>query len=175
MTLRALCAALLLLGSTAAPAMAQQQAAPKIATPSRPMTAADLESLRAELRSNRKQTVARTLALTDSEATRFWPIYDQYAADLTKIKNDQYELLAAYRNTYGKYDDKAALAFIAKWDDLDVRTTSLRAKYIPIIGRALPGVKAATFFQIDRRISMAIDLKITELLPLLQYQDRVKK
>jgi hypothetical protein len=41
---------------------------------------------------------------------------------------------------------------------------------VPIVGAVLPGVKATTFFQIDRRLSMAIDLKVASLLPILQSQ-----
>lgn len=166
-------AAVLLLSAGAPLASAHAQAAAPAdasATSSRPLTAADLEDLRAELRSSRKQLTAATLTLTDAEATRFWPIYDRYAAELTAIKDGQYELIAEYVNTYGKYDDKAATTFITRWVDLDVATTALRAKYVPIVGKALPGVKAATFIQIDRRLSMAIDLKIATMLPILQTQ-----
>ena len=176
MTSKAIAVALLL-GVNILPAQAQAQdpaLAASIATPSRPLTATDLEGLRAELRSSRKQIMASTLKLTDAEATRFWPVYDQYAADLSKIKNSQYELIAEYANTYGKYDDKAASTFIAKWVDLDVKTSALRARYVPQVDRVLPGVKAATFFQIDRGISMAIDLKIAAGLPLLQSQTQAR-
>jgi hypothetical protein len=174
MTFKTLGVALLLGASILpAPVQAQEPAAEvTIAAPSRPLTAADLDGLRAELRSSRKQIMAATLKLTDAEATRFWPVYDRYAADLTLIKNTQYELIAEYANTYGKYDDKAAMAFITRWLDLDVKTTGLRAKYAAQVGKVLPGVKAATFLQIDRRVSMAIDLKITTLLPILQAQAR---
>jgi hypothetical protein len=36
---------------------------------------------------------------------------------------------------------------------------------------ALPGKKAATFFRLDRRISMMIDVQLTSQLPLVQTQD----
>ena len=159
------------LGVTLAPAHAQNTASTApLATPAKPLTAADLEDLRAELRSSKKQMTAATLKLTDAEATRFWPIYDQYAAEVASIRNSQATLVAEYANTYGKYNDKAATDFITRWLDLDVKTTAVRAKYVPIVGRVLPGVKTATFFQIDRRISMAIDLKIASELPILQSQ-----
>jgi hypothetical protein len=174
MIIKTIGAALLLcVGATSAMAQVQKTSdatAAPVAAPTRPMTAADLDTLRAELRSSRKQAIAQTLTLTDAEATRFWPVYDQYAAELTGIKNDQYQLIAEYANTYGKYDNRAATDFIRRWLNLDVRTTTLRAKYAPIVGKVLPGVKATTFFQIDRRVSMAIDLKIASLLPILQSQ-----
>ncbi|KQY35842.1 hypothetical protein ASD21_00695 [Caulobacter sp. Root1455] len=178
MTLKTLAVVLLLgAGATLAQAPAHAQtAAPTapMAAPDKPLTAADLEGLRAELRSSKKQVTAATLTLTDAEATRFWPVYDQYAKELTVIKNNQYELIAEYVNTYGKYDDKGAANFIARWLDLDVKTTALRAKYVPIVGKVLPGIKAATFFQIDRRLALAIDLRIASSLPILQLQTGAK-
>ncbi len=161
----------LLLGAsvTAAPVHAQTSSSAQAAAPDK-LTAADLEDLRTELRSSKKQLIAATLTLTDAEATRFWPVYDQYAAESAKVREGQTSLIADHVNTYGKYDDKAATDFITRWLDLDTKTTALRAKYVPIVGKVLPGVKAASFFQIDRRINMAIDLKVASELPLLQLQ-----
>jgi len=176
MSLKTIAAALLLgASSLLAPAHAQNapsatSAATPVAAPEKPLTAADLEQLRAELRSSKKQVTAATLKLTDAEATRFWPVYDQYAAEVAAIRNSQATLVADYANTWGKYDDEAATDFITRCLDLDVKTNALRAKYAPIVGKVLPGVKAATFFQIDRRTSMAIDLKIASMLPILQSQ-----
>jgi hypothetical protein len=165
-------AVLLAASFTAVPAVAQDGNA-SIDMPREPLTAADLEALRAELRATRKQIIAQNLTLTPDESTRFWPVYDQYQADLTRIKDDQYELIAEYANTYGRYDDAKATDFIARWLDLDVRTTALRARYVPIVNGVLPGVKATTFFQMDRRISMMIDQRIASMLPVLQFQSQV--
>jgi hypothetical protein len=178
MITKAIGVSLLLLGASQVPLPAFAQKAQTVAAPAettptfstRPLTPADLESMRADLRSSRKQVMASTLKLTDAEATRFWPVYDQYAAELTKIKDDQYRLIVDYANTYGKIDDKAATDFITRWTDLDVRTTQLRARYVPIVGKVLPGTKAASWAQIDRRMSMLIDLKVASMLPLVQSQ-----
>src|SRR3954469_12957424 len=78
----------ILLASSPAPTLvfAQSQAPQAIlAQPTRPLTLADLDSLRTELRSQRKQLVAQSLTLSDPEATKFWPVYDRYVADLIKI------------------------------------------------------------------------------------------
>jgi hypothetical protein len=173
MRIKTVAAALLLAASvTASPAQGQAGNA-SLDMPTEPLTAADLEGLRAELRASRRQIMAQTLRLTPDEATRFWPVYDQYQGELTRIKDDQYALIAEYANGWGKIDDAKATDFIARWLDLDVRTTSLRARYVPIIGQVLPGVKATSFFQIDRRVSMLIDQRIASMLPVLQFQTQV--
>lgn len=179
MNFRILAVSLLLgagLAQASTPALAQAPASSQaLPTPDKPLTAADLEGLRDELRSSRKQIMAATLILTDTEATRFWPVYDRYAAERTTIKDDQYALLAEYVNKYGKYDDKGAMDFIGRWLEQDTHLATLRAKYVPLVGKVLPGVKAATFFQIDRRLSMAIDLKLASMLPILETQEQVSK
>jgi hypothetical protein len=176
MTRKIAAAALLLAaGLYAGPAFAQGTTGgnASIDMPREPLTAEDLEALRAELRATRKQIIAQNLTLTPEESTRFWPVYDQYQADLTKIKDEQYQLIAEYANTFGRYDDEGAKDFTTRWLDLDVRTTALRARYVPIVNGVLPGVKATSFFQMDRRISMMIDQRVASLLPVLQYQSQV--
>jgi hypothetical protein len=176
MMIKTVAAALLLATSlSAVPALAQGNTGgnASIDMPREPLSAEDLEALRVELRATRKQLMAQNLLLTPEESTRFWPIYDRYQADLTKIKDEQYQLIAEYANTYGRYDNAGATDFIKRWLDLDVRTTSLRASYVPTVNEVLPGVKAASFFQIDRRVSMMIDQRIASMLPLLEFQSQV--
>jgi len=43
----------------------------------------EMQLLRKDLRSLRKQIVAANLSLTDTEAQAFWPVYDQYVAEVT--------------------------------------------------------------------------------------------
>jgi hypothetical protein len=174
MTLKTLGAVLLLsVILLPAPVLAQSASptpAPGAPMETRPLTAADLDEFRTQLRASRKQIVAQNLRLTPDEATRFWPVYDQYTADLIKIHDSLYQLIAEYANTYGKYDDQAATSFITRWLDIDVKTADLRARYVPLVGKVLPGIKATTFFQMDRRLAMAINLKIASQLPILQAQ-----
>ncbi len=41
--------------------------------------------MRKDIRSQKKQLIAANLQLTDAEATKFWPAYDAYTAETTKI------------------------------------------------------------------------------------------
>ena len=42
----------------------------------------DIALLRRNLRTEKKKLIAANLPLTETEATKFWPIYDQYAAEM---------------------------------------------------------------------------------------------
>jgi hypothetical protein len=124
-----------------------------------------------DIRSIKKQVIAANLTLTDSEATKFWPLYEQYSADFAKINDTRAALVKEYSEEYGTQTDEQADSIVRRWLDLDIAAAQLRQKYVPIFRKVLPGKKAATFFQLDRRISMMIDVQLTSQLPLMQSQD----
>ncbi len=86
------------------------------------------------------------------------------------INDSRYALIKEYAESWGSITDDQAMIWLRRWLDLDTATTQLRSKYVPIVRGVLPGKTAATFFQLDRRISMMIDLQIASQLPLVQSQ-----
>ena len=150
--------------TTPAQATAQSQAA----TPDQKATAQDIELMRKDIRSMRKQLVAANLKLTDTEATKFWPVYDQYIAELVKINNTKYQLLQEYFNSYGQLTDEQADSMTTRLLKLDVSVAELRQKYQPMFRAAVPAKVTASFFQLDRRIAMMIDLQLGSQIPLVQ-------
>jgi hypothetical protein len=124
-----------------------------------------------DIRSIKKQVIAANLTLTDSEATKFWPVYEQYSAEFGKINDARAALVKEYSDEYGTQTDEQADSLVRRWLDVDIAAAQLRQKYVPIFRNVLPGKKAATFFQLDRRISMMIDVQITSQLPLMQSQN----
>jgi hypothetical protein len=131
-------------------------------------TAEEIELMRKDIRSMRKQLVAANLKLTDTEATKFWPVYDRYIAELVAINNTKYDLLKEYFNNYGQLTDEQADSMTKRLLGLDLSVAQLRQKYQPIFRAAVPAKVAATFFQLDRRIAMMIDLQLGSQIPLVQ-------
>jgi hypothetical protein len=54
--------------------------------------------------------------------------------------------------------------------EVDVAAAQLRAKYLPMVSQAIAGRKGATFAQLDRRISLMIELQLSPKVPLVQSQ-----
>lgn len=168
-------ALLLLTGAvlfTGCTAFAQSAAPSQGGSPSGGQVASDqdIKLLRQDLRSKKKQLIASNLSLTDAEATKFWPIYDQYTDELVKINNDKYAVIQDYAKNWGTMTDAQALDLTRRSLDVEARVTGLRTKYVPIISQVLSGTKTATFFQLERRIGMMIDLQLASQLPLAEDQ-----
>ena len=127
--------------------------------------------LRKDIRTIEKQLIAANLTLTDGQATKFWPVYEQYSAEFAKINETRSAVIKEYADGYGQLTDEQADNLIRRWLDTDIAAAQLRQKYVPIFRQVLPGKQAATFFQLDRRISMMIDVQLTSQLPLMQSQN----
>ena len=127
-----------------------------------------IEMLRKDVRSLKKQVIAANLDLTDKEAEKFWPIYDQYTADLGKINDTKVALIKDYAQNYPTMTDEQAEAYVRGRAAVDESVNRLRLKYFPVFHRVLSGKTAATFFQIEWRISLMIDLQLASQMPLIQ-------
>jgi hypothetical protein len=149
----------LLVGS---PALYSQQA-----TASPTVTDQDIQLMRKDLRSDKKLIVAANMVLTDAEAQKFWPVYDQYAADLAKVNDAKLDVVKEYAANIDGLSDAKAEDLARRWTEADSAAIQLRLKYLSLLQRVLPGTKAARFFQIDRRIGLVMDLQVASEIPLV--------
>ena len=127
----------------------------------------DIAMLRSDLRSTRKQVVAANMKLTDAEAEKFWPTYEQYISELVKINGAKYDLIKEYLQNENMTDEQAN-TLPKRWEEVDESVVQLRLKYIPIFRKVLSAKGAAMFFQLDRRVQMIIDLQLLSSLPLVK-------
>jgi hypothetical protein len=128
----------------------------------------DIDLMRKDIRSEKKQIIASNLQLTDKEAEKFWPIYDQYTSELVKVNNAKYDAIKEYAANYGSLTDDKAVDLTRKSIDVDGAVSQLRIKYMPIFSKVISGKKTALFFQLDRRLVMLIDLQLASQIPLTQ-------
>lgn len=127
----------------------------------------DIALLRRNLRTEKKKIIAANLPLTETEATKFWPIYDQYAAEMGKNNDALDALLREYAANQKTLTDAQAEDLLKRWSNWQISLAQTRQKYIPIVGKVLPGKKSALFFQIDRRLYTLMDVQIASEIPLV--------
>jgi hypothetical protein len=131
---------------------------------------ANIQLMRQDIRVERKKIVAANMPLTETEATKFWPLYDRYIAETIKVNDVRYALIKEYAQNYGTTTDEQADSFIKRWLALDQDNTQLRLKYVPEFEKVISHTKTAMFFQIDRRVAMMIELQLASQVPLLKPQ-----
>jgi hypothetical protein len=153
-------------------ATARAQTTPPVDNAGHVVSDQQMKLLRQDLRSKRKQLIAANLPLTDAEATKFWPVYDQYVTELIAINDKKFAVIQDYADNWGRLTNEQSLLFIRQWMDMDMALAQLRQKYVPIVSKVLDGKKTATFMQLDRRIAMMMELQVASQIPLVQDQER---
>ena len=127
----------------------------------------DVELLRANLRANRKNLMAQNMNLTADEATKFWPIFDQYRKEAIKPNDERWALIKEYAANYNTMTDAQAQDYIQKATDVDRQLLALRLRYVPIFEKVISAKKVALWYQIDRHIDLMINLQLSSVIPMV--------
>jgi hypothetical protein len=80
-------------------------------------------------------------------------------------------LIQNYADHWGTMTSDHSGVFIEEWPEVDSSITQLRRKHAPIVAQVLDGKKSATFFLLDRRTSMLIDLQPASQPPIVLAQE----
>jgi len=127
----------------------------------------DIKMLRSDVQASRKTITAENMNLSADEATKFWPIYDQYAAEVAKIGDARVALIKDYATNYDTMTDEQANAFIQRAAAIDQQFTDTRTKYVPMFKNAISAKKTALWYQIDRRLDLLINLQLAANIPVV--------
>jgi hypothetical protein len=123
----------------------------------------DIQLLRKNLRSQEKQIVAANMNLTDSDAQKFWPLYDRFASDLSNIYDRKIALVNEYMQNFQTMTGDQAEDYIRRRAAVEEDVMQLRLKYVPAFRRVLSGRQAALFFQIEWRLDLMINLQLAQM------------
>jgi hypothetical protein len=127
----------------------------------------DVEMLREDLRSQRKQITAQNMSLTADEATKFWPIYDQYRQAAIKPNDERWALIKEYAANYNTMTDAQAQDYMKRSTAVEQQLLNLRMQYVPMVEKVISSKKTALWYQIDRRIDLLINLQLSSVIPMV--------
>src|SRR5208282_826779 len=131
------------------------------------LTDQDVEMLRADLRAQRKEIIAQNMSLTADEATKFWPIFDQYRKEAIKPNDERWAVIKDYAANYNTMTDAQAQEYIRRSTAVDQQLLALRMKYVPVFEKVVSSQKTALWYQIDRRIDILINLQLSTVIPMV--------
>lgn len=116
----------------------------------------------------KKSLVASSLALTDAEAKKFWPVYDAYQRKL-EVVNRQYSRTIEDVVMSGRPISDAYAKNLAK--DLteveDADTRARKSMYASVV-KVLPGRKAIRYLQLENKLQAAYHYEVATTFPLIK-------
>ena len=154
-------AALLVAALAAIPAAAQTP------PPARGSPAA-IDAVRQAVRDDKRALVGKNMQLSDAEAKRFWPIYDEYQKELDKILQRQNRAVVDYVNQESSMTDTNAGRIAGEVLAADADERKLVDKTYKRLRSAIPVRKAVRFLQIENKIRTLMRYDMAAQIPLVR-------
>lgn len=130
----------------------------------------NMEILRQKIKADKKLIVASNMQLTDDEAKKFWPVYEAYQKDLTKLNRRLGKLIVDYAEAYntGSVADETAKKLLNEALAIEEAEVKLKRSYVPKLEKALPEMKVARYIQIENKIRAVIKYELAANIPLAE-------
>jgi hypothetical protein len=133
-----------------------------------------IDLVRRVIAADRQDAVAEALQLTETEAAKFWPVYDEYRIEMDKIGDGMVKLIQRYAFHYPNVPEDVAKSMLKQFTDLEKEQLATRTGYLKRFGRILPPSKNLRFAQVENRLDLALRLELAAGIPLSPVEDRLE-
>jgi len=131
----------------------------------------DLEPAIKELRDavgkDRRDIVKANMLLTNSEAARFWPIYDEYRAEIHKLGDRRVKLITDYAANRNAMSEDEAMRLLKEAIDIDKEKLDIQGDYVKKFNKELSARTTARFFHIEQKLDAIGDAARAAKIPLI--------
>ena len=125
------------------------------------------EQFRIDMQAVAADVMAKGLTLTAEQAAKFWPLFEAFQKEQKAIIDEQLKSLMKYEDTYREMTDADALAYANSLLQRDQKIHDLRVKYLAKFQNVVPSRVAARAIQLDRRLGLVAQVKISSQVPLI--------
>ena len=146
----------LLFTESAVPAVAQDKPAD------------NMQLVREKIKADKKLLVADNMQLTEAETKAFWPVYDAYQKELSKLADRTIKLIQDYAASYATMTNETAKKLVDESMAIESDRSKLRQAYLPKFRQTLSEIKVARYYQIENMIQAAVNYDLAAGIPLVQ-------
>lgn len=133
-----------------------------------PNTEALVEQFRNDLQATEADVLAKTLTLTGDQAAKFWPLFEQFQKEQKVIIDEQFKATQKYAEHFATLTDADAQTYVSALLERDIKVQQLRIKWLKTFQSAIPAKTAARAIQIDRRLGLVTQVKLSSQIPLVR-------
>ena len=126
-----------------------------------------IEMVRSMAALERRTVIAEQLQLTGEESTKFWPIYDDYAAEKKRINDRLVKIITDYGANFENLSDELATSLVDDHMDLQSDLLKVRSKYLRKFNRVLAPKTLARFYQIENKLDAVTNVVMAQGIPLV--------
>lgn len=126
----------------------------------------NMQVLTEKIRADKKLLIAENMNLTEAEAKKFWPVYQQYQDELFLLRMRTINLIKEYSDAYQSMDNATAKKLLDEALMIDSLQLKLRQAYLPKFRKVLPDIKVARYYQMENKINATLMYELARNIPL---------
>ncbi|MCM0664547.1 hypothetical protein [Flavobacterium tyrosinilyticum] len=123
---------------------------------------------------SKAEVVKEYLGLTDVQATAFQPIYDKYETERKSLSQHKIQILEEYAKNYATLSDAKATELTSSNLKYNQDSEKLLAKTHSKLVKAIGGINAAKFVQLEQYLQVTIRAEIQNAIPFIGELDKTK-
>lgn len=123
----------------------------------------------------KRAIVEQFMKLTDTEATGFWKVYEEYELARKEYGKKRVSNIVDYANNYDKMTDAKATELIKASLGNQAAFTKLLQSTYGKMSKAMSPKRAAQFLQLENYLETVIRLKIADEIPMIGELDDTRK
>ena len=124
--------------------------------------------LREDVQKQKVAITSQLMQLSPEQAATFWPIYNEYAKQLSALGDLMVKGIKEYAANYSSLTDAKATELANMRLGYEERLLALKKNYFEKFSKALNPKLAARFFHIENQLLDIIDLQVASSLPIIQ-------
>ena len=125
-----------------------------------------MDSLREQLRNDKRAVVTSVLDLSESEGKAFWPVYNAYQSDMVTHYDRLLKLIETYAKNYDALSDDTATSLLKQYLALERDHVAILTSYLPRFEKVLPPKKVAKLYQIENKARALVNYELARGIPL---------
>lgn len=114
--------------------------------------AASQQAIRDQLRTDRKVVIDHNVGLSDTEAKKFWPVYDSFQRELAPIQSRFNRAMLDYIQAESNMTNANARRLMDQLASAEESDARLRHAYVAKFSKAVGAKKAARYYQVEAKI-----------------------
>ena len=123
--------------------------------------------VRANMQADRTTLITAGMNFNEKDGAAFWPIYRQYDLERAKLDDTRSAVIKEYTQKYPNLTDAEAKVMAQQMLDCQFRLAELKRKYYKKFNKVLPALTVTTFFQLEYRVDLMMDMQVEASLPPL--------
>ena len=127
----------------------------------------DVDMILEIFKTEKKSMVHDYMELTDDQAKKFWPIYEEYEQKRKAVVQRRIDMLGRFSDHRSKLTDETAKEIADEFFSIRNADSKLQKQYFKKISKAIGAAKATSFIQLEEYIRTAINFELQDVIPFV--------